>query len=165
MSISTIENLIEQFEMKRQELQEQIRGSLRDAFTEFFNQHPDIDNITFTAYVPYFNDGDECVFGIRGDILFSNVSEKEDPYQNGFYFTTYNSELNAYDDVDDQVQNYIDAFNAQPEEVRKKKGEAFKAIDKFINHIKDFIQQICGSHVWVTINREGIHVEEYDDHD
>ena len=169
MSISNIKALIAEFEIKRQELQAQIRESLKDAFTEFFNAYPEVDNINFAAFVPYFNDGEECVFSIQ-QILFSGSPELQDsPWQSGFYFSTWKG-INLCTDCYDEDMNEGDialknSFDSKTPEEQKRMADDFGDICSFINSIEDFIREICGSHVRVKIDRQGIHVEEYEDHD
>lgn len=34
---------------------------------ELFQRIPEIEEFSWTQYTPYFNDGDECIFGVGSD--------------------------------------------------------------------------------------------------
>jgi hypothetical protein len=64
--------LQEQFAAAKQRMhaaQEEARAMVRDVFkqgaTALFEAHPALESFGWTQYTPYFNDGDECVFGAR----------------------------------------------------------------------------------------------------
>lgn len=73
-------------------IQEQIKGLLKDAevkareimdagFKDIFGRYPDLKEISWTQYTPWFNDGDECVFGVNEPyIKFLSDDEGRDEY-------------------------------------------------------------------------------------
>lgn len=163
-----ITNLVAEFKQKQQELQEQIRSSMQEAFTDFFDAYPTINNINFIGYVPYFNDGDECTFRL-GEILFTTSPELSDsPYESGFYpgYRDYHFTYECSDkDLPEGDGQFIQEVAGLPLAKKKIVFDDFNAVQNFITGIQDFIQAVCGSHVRVKIDREGIHVDEYDDHE
>lgn len=44
------------------EYKKKCEALLKQAFKEYFEKHTNIDNIKFTAYTPYFNDGEACYY-------------------------------------------------------------------------------------------------------
>lgn len=49
---------------------------LGSAMATFFSEHPEISEIRFTAYTPYFNDGDACEFSSNHQFPeFNGVNE------------------------------------------------------------------------------------------
>lgn len=61
----------------RSELERKIQSFGKDAFTEefapFFAANPQVDGVLWSQYTPYFNDGDECVFGVNDPSLILSV--------------------------------------------------------------------------------------------
>lgn len=163
-----ITNLVAEFQQKQKELQQQIRSSMQEAFADFFDAYPSINNINFVGYVPFFNDGEECVFRL-GEILFTTSSKLADsPYESGFY-PGYRASEFTYEccdkDLPEGDEQFLREFAELPPAKKMVIYQDFQAVQKFIIGIQDFIQAVCGSHVRVKIDREGIHVEEYDDHE
>lgn len=46
----------------KKELTQKAKDGLMVCLKELFEQHPEVKSLHFTAYTPYFNDGDECTF-------------------------------------------------------------------------------------------------------
>ena len=44
-----------------------------------FENFPEVNSISWTQYTPYFNDGDECTFGVRND--YPEVNGEEVDYK------------------------------------------------------------------------------------
>ena len=47
-----------------------------ELFKSFFEENPEINSVQWTQYTPYFNDGEECVFGVN-DITYNRSHYKE----------------------------------------------------------------------------------------
>ncbi len=58
----------EELKNKMKEMQDDIKKygqeSLKELFIKFFEDNPTIEAIKWDQYIPYFNDGDPCVFEI-----------------------------------------------------------------------------------------------------
>jgi hypothetical protein len=63
--------LLEEIAKKQASLQEELRQVGRQYISqgadELFEQFPKLKSFGWTQYTPYFNDGDECVFGVHND--------------------------------------------------------------------------------------------------
>lgn len=60
-------NLKTQINALKAEMQENSKDLMKEAFREFFEKYDVVDNIFWTQYTPYFNDGESCEFSV-GDV-------------------------------------------------------------------------------------------------
>jgi hypothetical protein len=56
--------------------QEKAKAILAPGLQEFMEAHPDVKAIGWTQYTPYFNDGEECIFGVHS--LHASASDERD---------------------------------------------------------------------------------------
>lgn len=49
----------------RQTLLEESQSLFGGAAKEFFAEYPELESFSFTAYTPYFCDGDECTYSVH----------------------------------------------------------------------------------------------------
>ena len=54
--------LVEEIDRLKQELTQKAKNGLMQCLRELFELHPEVRKIQFTAYTPYWNDGDECTY-------------------------------------------------------------------------------------------------------
>ena len=134
----------------REQLREELKKVGIDLFSElfksFFEQYPEEYLIRVKGFVPYFNDGDACVFSIYDPELFYkeewNVGEEEDEdpiYREGRY---------SWDLIEGS---------------QKKKD--LEELYRILEDNEDAVKQAFGEHFVLFITKEGIRVEEYADHD
>lgn len=68
-------DLKEKFRVKTKEF-------MRELFKEFFTKYEDVvESIFWTAYTPYFNDGEACEFSVNDVYLILNDDEDADYYE------------------------------------------------------------------------------------
>src|SRR5690606_15518821 len=68
---------VEEFENRKKQIQKDGLSVISSKFKETFEKHPELEAIYFTAFTPYFNDGDPCVYGIGWlEIKLNNDVEK-----------------------------------------------------------------------------------------
>ena len=119
----------------------------RVAFSEFFESNPDIDQIVWTQYTPYFNDGDPCIFGVN-DMFFTLAKDKVDL-----------SDLRHPDDEENCHGTYYYGENDPIASQRKK-------FSNFVKQIGDLPDEIFLSafddHVRVVASKNGFDTQEYD---
>ena len=60
-------NLKTQLNALKEVMQENSKVLMKEAFREFFEKYDVVDNIFWTQYTPYFNDGESCEFSV-GDV-------------------------------------------------------------------------------------------------
>jgi hypothetical protein len=70
------DNLKTQLNALKAVMQENSKVLMKEAFREFFEKYDVVDNIFWTQYTPYFNDGESCEFSV-GDVY---LILKDDEY-------------------------------------------------------------------------------------
>lgn len=172
--------LTEEYNRHKREVTEQLKPNFHSIFKPYLESHPIIENVSFTAYTPYFNDGDECIYSVSE--LNAQIEGFDDD-EWGF-FGTYSS----YDAVLDYLQtgkvpestwkpHHYDTYreywikSSQPliELGIDKLTEIVTAqkagieLQRTMNSIpEDVIRDMFGDHVKVTIDRDGVTTEDYD---
>jgi hypothetical protein len=151
-------------------------------FKPLLDAHPIIESLEFTAYTPYFMDGDECIYSV-GDLGATLVDIDVDYPPEFFesYSDSYGQTLALLRDgtvptsswmpkgVDD-YESYFRKNNAGLIELGIEKLEeivaAREAGQDYVRLLAgipdDVIRDMFGDHVKVTITREGVTVDQYD---
>lgn len=156
-----INKITDEFKAIRNEYDEAVKrirenGGLKDIFNSFFAENPHITGIVWSQYIPGFNDGEPCLFGV-GEVYFSNSTEVNwdevsDPYDveedgNAHSEIRYKYDPELKKSVQSPNPNYIPAA---------------KAIYDFIHDNENLMQDIFGDNSLVVVTPDKIRVEEYD---
>jgi hypothetical protein len=134
----------EEIKQLRKSLETQSKNFFQEASAEIFEKHPELKSFSWTQYTPYFNDGDECVFGANSDYV--TVAIKGDK----------NEGEDEDDDREISSWNLRKATKLTPKEAAAK--DALELLAAFEN--EDF-KTMFGDHVRVTVSRNGVSVTEY----
>lgn len=118
---------------------------------------PGVKSFTFSAYTPYFNDGEPCVYGVNGDLSYrldSELSEyggedPEDPYD------WYDYGPGGYSRGAEKI--WRDDRLRVIYEAGQKVGNLL-----YSGKFNQLCQEKFGDHVCVTVSNDGIELEEYD---
>lgn len=125
-------------------------------------ERDDVEAIRWTQYVPYFNDGDICEFGV-GDVYIKlkGVAEDGGDYEDGFLYG-WDAQLKGgpnqrYDYGTRQYVNLGDPFPRHP---------AYDQFDSFSTLFNsgafhDALYDAFGDHAQITVTRDKVTVEEY----
>lgn len=149
-----VKTLLENYHNSLKEVNDFFKNNLGAMIAEIMQTSPRINSIGFTAYTPFFNDGDTCVYSVH-DIRWIN----------GINIDYDNCEI----DYDWKV-GYFDQKGSFKEDIDKLPETTLidsRVIDK-IQELLDSIptetaESIFGDHVKVTIDREGnIKTEDYE---
>ena len=144
MDLAEAQNKIQ---TKMAEMQKELFEVGRQLFEEgsrdIFVKYPEVADFSWTQYTPYFNDGDECVFGVNE------------------YFTVNLRDGGILEDVYD---------SPYAREKKIERGESLDLSDHLGQDLSGLIgsippetmKSIFGDHVRVTITPEGIETEEYE---
>ena len=130
-------DLDERIESYNKVVKEVGANLMLSALKPIFDKWEKLESISFSAYTPYFNDGETCYFH----------SMHTDPGLNGG-----NEGFYSYDSDDEYVE---EDWHADAEK------EVISVMKKFSD---DDILIMFGDHVEVTITRDGI-TKEHCDHD
>ncbi len=147
--MSPLAKLIEMAESTKkivEERQKQTAALIGDSIKEFLASVPQIKQLKWQQYTPYFNDGDECVFRI-GEI---GVYLEGEDLDESIY------DMGAY--ISRDTQNRRPALTAEI-------CELVRTFEGMLSHLQDELKFLFGNHVIVTATAEGVTVEEYENHD
>lgn len=72
--------LVEEIDKLKQELTQKARDGLMQCLKELFEMHPEVKKVQFTAYTPYWNDGDECTYWCNAAYADLNKDDEEENY-------------------------------------------------------------------------------------
>lgn len=153
----TVDELVENYNNQVKTMQDQMQTAMKDLFKTFFAENPQVKELVWTQYTPYFNDGDECIFLVNDmyyDIKDVNEEEDddddccdEDRYRGSTY--KYRNKTNPFEELsteqfqqlDEQVCAFVTSINKLPDNV-------FKAT--------------FGDHVRVIARSTGFEVQDYE---
>ena len=170
--------------LKRQvELSVSIRPKFHEAFALIFKRHPKLENITFTAYTPYFNDGDECVYSVNEPEMSACGIEDIESYSAGtiakaaeFQRTgVVPAEVKSdysrwassrYDSPETYLRStaaeYLKLDASELEELGAIAGD-FPAVQAILEAVPEEVMKgMFGDHVKVVITADAVEVDEYD---
>lgn len=145
----TLNEISAEFEKVKTELRTKAEAAINVAFKECFDNHPELTCISFTAFTPYFNDGEPCEYGVHS-FHVSNAKDIDSvsPYgeldgddSEEFIKSSWNDKENVYADV--------------------------WAIEKFAgsNLGEELFEHAFGDGVFVRVTRDGDIIIGEHDHD
>jgi hypothetical protein len=161
--------IADQRELQRQ-FQEQAQALFKETTTEFFNLNPGINAVKWEQMVPYFNDGDECVFSVHTP-TFTNATGED--LESVMFYGEYdgdNDDIWAVDNMKYVLNSGRDYYESDKRKILAGPAVDVESCDLFSSMIQSsefepVLQQMFGSHARVTITRDGIDAEEYFNHD
>ena len=158
MDTEAFENDINEFKSTMESFREEMKVKFNDifkkVFKQYFDKYPHIEMITWAQYTPYFNDGEECIFGV-GDPYAVTKKGYEDPENEGF--AGYDWE-NAEDSVD-----YFATWSG-PKDNNEYCPEAkdLRKIGQFLSDGSEWLKAGLGDHIAVKVFRDKIETQEYE---
>lgn len=140
---------IDGIKKQKEELTAALRKDFAPLFSDLFSKSKIVKSFGWNQYTPYFNDGEECVFGVNADYI----------YINGRYEEDFNGEDDFFNETHGWGQNKV----GNPFYI-KEEAEVFQQIKEILKSIPDeFYRNLFGDHVTVTVKSDGtIETEEYD---
>ena len=148
-----IQNLNKEIEETKKQFTEKGSKIFHKYCEEIFENFPEVKSFGWSQYTPYFNDGDECVFGVNEVDRINGYSDYSDYADGEEDEEGENKQVNIYKNYDwDEKKSDPRSF------------EIVKTIRNFIDSIpKDILKEIYGDHCKVTIYRDGnFDVDEYE---
>lgn len=181
--ITKIKAELAAFEEKKQAFISELRKEFPTMFKDIFETAPKLKSVSWTQYTPYFNDGDTCYFSAHiDDLELNGVSEYSDDEDNEDYLynvikpCTYGV-LETAEDVEANkvLANKINRSWYTSKTIGEEGllpnprydeslSNAVESISDILSSIpKEFLQDLFGDHVKVTIYANGtIDTEDYD---
>ena len=154
---------------------------LKELFSSFFLENPEVKSLKFQAYTPHFNDGDPCVFHV-GDIYarienvdFLRANLKDHSLSETLYKqTTTKNKWGSYESEKVGERSYSDEellnggdredgyyYNWDFKE-NTKLQKALNVLSKHLSDAEDIVLMTLGDHIEVTVTRDSFEVEEYE---
>lgn len=155
-----IESLLKELREFQAETQQKLQKSLKELFSEFWVNNPDIKTVVWTQYTPYFNDGDPCVFSVN-DPVFTNfrLEDSDDINVRKVLWGDYEDKEKNHVCVRSWiVEKYIEHFKLNAN------ADSIKSLSSFLcaDVISDVMENTFGSDSLVIATREGFEVQEYE---
>lgn len=161
------QNIKEQLQALKSNYKKLAQELFNSGTKELFDKHEALDSFGFTAYSPYFNDGERCEFSAHID----------SPYINGYQkwsnkgesrcdsFEPREGDMFIWDKIN--RSEYSSAERKYVEVAGDGKLSAMvKDVGEFLANFDDDVwEEMIGNHVIVQFTREGLQIEEYESHD
>jgi len=170
--MTTLESIKEKLAViakQKEEMVEALRKDFAPMFKEFFdNSNGLIKSIGWKQYTPYFNDGEECIFSVHADLDYG-ISINGEDLEESELITICEYAAKKYLKNDGSYEQWILKYpkdKIDPIE-HKEQLELFKILIEVEEVIKsipeDFMKDLFGDHVEVTVNSSGnIETEQYE---
>ncbi len=134
---------IDELKAMKKQYEDKIKNEgaaiMKAAFEAFFAAHPTVLGVRWRQYTPFFNDGDECVFGVHA--YYDGI---------GLRFEGEDECTSVYDREDED------------KETSEEFATVAKAACAVIGEVpSDVMKAVFGDHAEVTATRAGFDVEEY----
>lgn len=122
-----------------------------------FDQFSEIEVLYWEQYVPYFNDGEECVFNIQVDGMYYRYKTNLLKYADGWL---EEEDLEGAGEVISKEE--IDALDSRIDEIQTYCRDFWN----FIYNHEDLLRDLFGNHSLVKLRRGSAEaeVEEFTDH-
>ena len=167
--LQNIKTKIAEINRQKEELVSQLRNDFAPALKPLFDKaNGKIESLGWIQYTPYFNDGDECVFSVNSDVDYGIRVNKE-CLDDSEFFENETWSLNKYLKNDGSYEEWVSKY---PEytlnpETMKEELELYKIILEFSELLEsiddEFLKDLFGDHVEVTVYSDGtISTEEYE---
>lgn len=170
MDFSEITNTVDTMQSQMVKLEKEFREKMQNLFNEasksFFVEAPMIKAIVWNQYTPYFNDGEECVFGVN-DVYFITGNDHFDINNYDLSSLSWGDfdgeELEEDDEADFFVTStWKDQHLATIEKYGQEAFNAVIAMNKIIYSNSDIMKAVFGDHSMIAILPDRTIVEEFD---
>lgn len=145
-------------EAMRDELKVLGEKLFREGSQDIFDGFPGLTSFSWTQYTPYFNDGDECVFGVNHYSVALRYGQSEEEAEEEENEGTFDSYSAKYADPSVELPSYLSQY--------KDKRWLFEAgglTESLIAGVDDdTMKALFGDHVRVTVTRQGVETEYYE---
>lgn len=152
--------LMQQKTLLEKKLSDLVAQFLHPKLREIFKIFLDNDiPVTWTQYIPYFNDGEPCVFSVNDFLV-------QIPAYGDFY--AYDFMWAFKGDLEDKDHPLVDAINSPTYNFPKDHQIYLKICDDWHNFVGLFandLEKTFGSHAMVTVTHDAVVSEAYQDHD
>lgn len=152
--LENIKQTLKELEEKKQAAMELIKRDFSEILKPIFEKSKKITSFTWTQYSPYFNDSDECTFSVNIDRDWG---------------TSINGErIDELDEENDFLSETLGWGKDERPNPNYDKNES-NVLDELISVIssipEEFMEELFGNHVEVTVYADGTNKTEEYEHD
>ena len=151
-----LEGLVQKLEDTKQEMKTEFQTIFKDASADLFDKYSWLQEISWTQFTPYFNDGDSCEFYVNSDFSINGATI----YSGTLYNECWGSIL--FDEDEDvfeaQKKEYDDSEDRRNE--WKNVQDEFEYLIGFLSQNEEIALMLFGDHAKVSIQKSGAYVEE-----
>lgn len=150
--------------VKRRDLiSEEIKELFKEECKNFLVKFPWVEAIKFTAYRPYFNDGDACLYSVAPFDVCLNAQFKKD--NKIFSYYDLDQGVEELENIEDDLKAPSSFYGESVDHLRSEYGdnplvkEMVSNIRELQNFPDDIAQSLFGEDASVTITINGIDIE------
>lgn len=171
-------------EAMRKAHMKELQEDFNKIITLFFEECPKVQAVVWSQYTPYFNDGDECVFGVNDPCFVTKNFDRDDlqnPYEYEdadeygclsipLYVADWDAEIKrdkatlAKPNASDWVKGYYPKAIAALEQMKidfPGYDVKIKAFAQLLSDNEDMLKEVYGDHAAVYLTPGEVIVEEY----
>ena len=153
-----LEELSERMTKIKEEAKVEMTSIFKEETDILFEKYDWLEEISWTQYTPYFNDGDSCEFSVNSDVSINGTEGYLDGRKFKIYDNTYSSIIS--DDTDEFIDTIRDNKQMQDEYIKVQ--DTMEYIVGFLANNEDIALDMFGDHTKVSVQRGGTYTEKYD---
>lgn len=165
-SLDTLVELKAQFERR---CREAGASAVKSAAKVLFDTYPQIVGIKWAQYTPYFNDGDECIFGVHGveyAVVNPNIDQEKRDLEARILEASSKKDFRQAERLQDQLESMDEPDWHSPRSTWHEEYAQIDAdLDAFENRIQSLgsvMKTMFDDHSEVTVTRTEVKVESYE---
>jgi hypothetical protein len=138
-----LKEAIDKIHETKDRLNQEIKRAFLVGVKMIIEKYPTLQEIYWTQYTQYFNDGNECHFNVHGDdcgLIFEDNNKKE-ILEHWDYFDSDNPYYKDSKKIRDEFKEFIYMFSEED------------------------MKSIFGDHIKIRCSAEEIKIEKYEDHE
>lgn len=150
----------------KSQMAKETKTALKEAFKDFFKEHPVVESVIWDQYTPYFNDGDTCTFSVYDFWLkFKKTPAQLKAEAEKCFADDPSTSLKEWEEYlaseEAAEEDWYDKEYGGSKSSKEEKA-AIKAINKIYRDIvdEDVFLDMFGDHVSVTATSAGFKVKE-----
>jgi hypothetical protein len=156
----------EQMKKLRDEARKKVKNFFIKGMDKIFETYPEVKNVSWTQYTPYFNDGEECTFSAHVDYFYVNG---RDNYGDTIWgYDEEDCEGEAVFNRDEMDYDWVDVPGQRRRQKQYKNPNSrsvkiYEAISGFLKQLdNDDYKTMFGDHAMVKVSKGEVVVEEYE---
>lgn len=148
---------LKQLQQLKEQYMKEGKEIFKSIFKDFITTHPDISELRWKQYTPYFNDGDPCEFRLTD--LAINFNYDALP----FYIRedSLPDSPEAYEDIKDDYDGGMSYYSLIDGEFKNN----FRELESYMHKNMTILESIFGNDVQIVVTKDGIDISDYTSHD